>query len=203
MSIGGEAADQTVRMMLSGTEAAFRLGGSLLKNLLALTLALAKNHKTISGKVNMAKMLRQTRDIRQFQMTPGQYQQFKKIASKQKILFSAIRDADGRGRFVDVAIPMADLERANQIFGRIQYIPKADKVEQHREQPEREERVPKKESRSGRDWSATRETSTADRTSRMTSERPSVEQRLQGFQQQLAKDRAPAKTRTKIRQKSR
>ena len=47
MSIGGEAADQTVRMMLSGTEVALRLGGSLLKNLLALTLALARNHKTI------------------------------------------------------------------------------------------------------------------------------------------------------------
>ena len=201
MSIGGEAADQTVRMMLSGTEVALRLGGSLLKNLLALTLALAKNHKTISGKVNMAKMLRQTRDIRQFQMTPEQYQQFKRLASRQKILFSAIRDADGRGRFVDVAIPAADLERANRVFARIQFVPEPDRPE--RQQPEREERIPKKESRSGRDWSATRETSTADRTSRTTSERPSVEQRLQGFQQQLAKDRAPAKTRTKIRQKSR
>ena len=201
MSIGGEAADQMVRMMLSGTEVALRLGGSLLKNLLALTLALAKNHKTISGKVNMAKMLRQTRDIRQFQMTPEQYQQFKKIASKQKILFSTIWDADGRGRFVDVAIPMADLERANRVFSRIQFVPEQEKSE--RQQPEREERIPKKESRSGRDWSATRETSAADRTSRTTSERPSVESRLQGYQQQLAKDRAPAKTRTKIQQKTR
>ena len=201
MSIGGEAADQTVRMMLSGTEMALRLGGSLLKNLLALTLALAKNHKTISGKVNMAKMLRQTRDIRQFQMTLEQYQQFKKIAPRQKILFSAIRDTDGRGRFVDVAIPMADLERANHVFSRIQFVPEQEKSE--RQQPEREERSPKKESRSGHGWSATRETSAADRTSRTTSERPSVESRLQGYQQQLAKDRAPAKTRTKIRQKSR
>ena len=203
MSIGGEAADQTVRMMLSGTEVALRLGGSLLKNLLALTLALARNHKTISGKVNMAKMLRQTRDIRQFQMTPGQYQQFKKIAAKQKILFAAIRDADGRGRFVDVAIPMADLERANQVFARIQYVTERENTERQREQPEREERAPKKESRSGCDWSATRETSTVDRTSRTTSERPSVESRLQGYQQQIAKERAPAKTRTKIRQKTR
>lgn len=203
MSIGGEAADQTVRMMLSGTEVALRLGGSLLKNLLALTLALAKNHKTISGKVNMAKMLRQTRDIRQFQMTPEQYQQFKRVASKQKILFAAIRDADGRGRFVDVAIPMTDLERANHIFARIQYAPEHENTGKHREQAEQGERSPKKESRSGRDWSATRETSAADRTSRTTSERPSVESRLQDYQQQLAKDRAPAKTRTKIRQKTR
>ena len=151
----------------------------------------------------MAKMLRQTRDIRQFQMTPEQYQQFKRLASRQKILFSAIRDADGRGKFVDVAIPAADLERANRVFSRIQFVPERENTERQGEQPEREERAPKKESRSGRAWSATRETSTADRTSRTTSERPSVEQRLRGFQQQLAKDRAPAKTRTKIRQKTR
>ena len=49
---GGEAADQTVRMMLTGCEVAVRLSGSALKNTLALTMALARNHKTISGKVN-------------------------------------------------------------------------------------------------------------------------------------------------------
>ena len=38
---GGEAADQMVRMLLSGTEVVIRLSGSALKNLLALTLALA------------------------------------------------------------------------------------------------------------------------------------------------------------------
>ena len=52
---GGEAADQLVRMMLSGTEMSVRLGGSALKNLLALTMALAKNNKAISGKVNLQK----------------------------------------------------------------------------------------------------------------------------------------------------
>ena len=52
---GGEAADQMVRMMLSGTEVAVRLGGSALKNLLALTMALAHNRKTLTGKVNMGK----------------------------------------------------------------------------------------------------------------------------------------------------
>lgn len=39
---GGEAADQLVRMMLSGSEVAVRLSGSAIKNMLALTMALAK-----------------------------------------------------------------------------------------------------------------------------------------------------------------
>ena len=118
---GGEAADQMVRMMLSGGEVAVRLGGSALKNLLALTMALAKNNQTSSGKVNMTKMLRETRDLRLFPMTPEQYQQFQKHAKKQKILFSAIKDKDGKGKLIDVVMPVTELDRANLIFERIMY----------------------------------------------------------------------------------
>ena len=131
---GGEAADQMVRMMLSGGEVAVRLGGSALKNLLALTMALAKNNQTISGKVNMTKMLRETRDVRLFPMTPEQYQQFKKHAKKQKILFSAIKDKDGKGKLIDVVMPVTELDRANLIFERIMYQGPI------RQAPEREER---------------------------------------------------------------
>jgi hypothetical protein len=127
---GGEAADQLVRMMLSGSEVAVRLSGSALKNLLALTMALAKNHKTISGKVNMAKMLRETRDVRRFAMSPEQYQAFKKRAGKQKILFSAIRDTDGHGKVVDVIMPVTEIDRANLIFERIQYLGQPERAQQ-------------------------------------------------------------------------
>ena len=127
---GGEAADQLVRMMLSGSEVAVRLSGSALKNLLALTMALAKNHKTISGKVNMAKMLRETRDVRRFAMSPEQYQAFKKRAGKQKILFSAIRDTDGHGKVVDVIMPVTEIDRVNLIFERIQYLGQPERAQQ-------------------------------------------------------------------------
>lgn len=118
---GGEAADQMVRMMLSGTEVAVRLGGSAMKNLLALTMALARHEKALSGKVNMDKMLRETRDLRLFPMSPEQFKQFQKHAKRQKILFSAIKDRDGRGRVIDVVMPVTELDRANLIFERILY----------------------------------------------------------------------------------
>lgn len=127
---GGEAADQLVRMMLSGSEVAVRLSGSALKNMLALTLALAKNHKTISGKVNLVKMLKETRDVRRFAMSPEQYQAFKKKAGKQKILFSAIRDTDGHGKVVDVIMPVTEIDRANMIFERIQYLGRPEQAQQ-------------------------------------------------------------------------
>jgi len=118
---GGEAADQMVRMMLSGTEVAVRLSGSALKNLLALTMALASNRKTLSGKVNMGKMLKETRDLRRFPMTPQQYKQFQKLAKKHKLLFSVIKDKDDRGKLKDVILPVTELDRANAIFERILY----------------------------------------------------------------------------------
>ena len=99
---GGEAADQLVRMMLSGGEVIVRLSGSALKNALALSMALAKDHKTVSGKVNLVKMLRETRDVHRFAMSPEQYKEFRKRAKRQKILFSAVRDSDERGKVVDV-----------------------------------------------------------------------------------------------------
>lgn len=118
---GGEAADQMVRMLLSGTEVVIRLSGSALKNLLALTLALARNHKKLSGKVNLGKMLRETRDLRQFSMTPEQYKEFQHRARKQKLLFATVRDRDGRGKLIDVILPVTELDRANQIFQRMLY----------------------------------------------------------------------------------
>ena len=118
---GGEAADQMVRMMLSGTEVAVRLSGSALKNLLALTMALAHNRKTLTGKVNMGKMLRETRDLRRFPMTPQQYKQFKKLAKKHKLLYSVICGKDDSGKLMDVILPVTELDRANAIFERILY----------------------------------------------------------------------------------
>ncbi len=118
---GGEAADQLVRMMLAGSEVVIRLSGSAMKNVLALSLALAKSHKRISGKVNLGKMLRETRDLRQFPMTPEQYRQFQKLAKRQKLLYSSIHDRDGRGRIIDVILPVMELDRANQIFERMLY----------------------------------------------------------------------------------
>lgn len=137
---GGEAADQLVRMMLSGSEVAVRLGGSALKNVLALTMALAKNNKTISGKINLGKMLRETRDLRQFPMTPEQYRQFSKLAKKQKLLFSAIRDKDGTGKLIDVILPVTELDRANMIFERVGYLSPEPAAPQREQKPPREER---------------------------------------------------------------
>ena len=132
---GGEAADQLVRMMLSGSEEIIKLTGSLLKNLLAITIAAAKHNKKISGKVNLAKMLRETRDVRYFNMTPETYAKFKKAAKKQGLLFSAIKDKDDKGALVEVVLPVTELDRANLIFERLGYDQAAEMSAEREVQP--------------------------------------------------------------------
>ena len=275
---GGEAADQMVRMMLSGTEVMVRLSGSALKNLLALTMALASNRKVLSGKVNMGKMLRETRDLRRFPMTPEQYKQFQKLAKKHKLLFSVIKDKDDKGKVLDVILPVTELERANAIFERILYtlppeperrpakpLQRGHEVFRERQAPEREapeqapvrrqeqpkdkprERQPperkkpvlqpqeapvrppqpqrevsqrseeqgrqqapvtqrqvkeKNGSRSERDSHVIKISSSILKesgTTRGTSERPSIEARLQGYRGQGKKPSAPAKVKAKAK----
>ena len=275
---GGEAADQMVRMMLSGTEVMVRLSGSALKNMLALTMALASNRKTLSGKVNMGKMLRETRDLRRFPMTPEQYKQFQKLAKKHKLLFSVIKDKDDKGKVLDVILPVTELDRANAIFERILYtlppeperrpakpLQRGHEVFRERQAPEREapeqapvrrqeqpkdkprERQPperkkpvlqpqeapvrppqpqrevsqrseeqgrqqapvtqrqvkeKNGSRSERDSHVIKISSSILKESgamRGTSERPSIEARLQGYRAQAKKQSAPAKVKAKTK----
>lgn len=203
---GGEAADQMVRMMLSGGEVAVRLGGSALKNLLALTMALAQNRKALSGKVNMERMLRETRDLRLFPMSPEQYKQFQKHAKRQKILFSAIKDKDGKGRVIDVVMPVTELDRANLIFERILYQgPARQNTERKKGAPQREEHTPKKDSRSGRDSRGTRTSFSTSRESGGMSDRPSILGRLEGYRAWLddGKRSVPAKEKTKGKAKQR
>lgn len=198
---GGEAADQLVRMMLTGTEVAVRLSGSAAKNVLALSFALAKNHRRIFGKINLGKMLRETRDLRQFPMTPEQYHQFQKLAKRQMLLYSSIHDRDGRGKIIDVILPVTELDRANQIFERMLYqepsrhqerqgsqeAEKAAATRQERSvQEERQEGAqsrqespvaqqaqrPKKGFRSERDSHATKTSSSAPRESGSTGKTP-------------------------------
>ena len=218
---GGEAADQLVRMMLSGSEVAIRLSGSAAKNALALSMALAKQNKQLSGKVNMARMLRQTRDLRLFPMTPEQYKEFQRQARKQKLLFSDIKDKDDKGRLIDVVMPVTELDRANLIFERIRYTgqPERSDPAQEREKdrepernrnwdPEVQAEAPKKDTRSERGSHDTRSRSSTQRTSgsaRAENERPSIEERLSGFRAQLDEKRTgvPTVDRSKRRPKAR
>ena len=186
---GGEAADQMVRMMLSGGEVAVRLTGSAAKNLLAISLALAKSHRKVSGRMRMGKMLQQTRDLRTFPLTYEEYRTFKKGAREKKLLYAAIKDTRTLNGMVDVVMPPSEVERANLVFAQMMYRQPEAERQQAQEVPTKEKHpeAPKKDSRSGR---GSRDTSIsspthAESAARTTGERPSVEGRLKAYRAQL------------------
>ena len=203
MSEASEAAEQVVRMMMSGGEVAVRLGGSALKNGAALLLALAKNHKKVFGKINLSKMLGMTRDIRTFTMTPAQFRAFRTKARKMKILYSAVQDKHNRKSPVDVILPATELERANMVFEKIRFVPEQEhqqKQPSHGEQ-QREE---KNASRSELDFKDIRDnSSTRSVREKKMNERPSVEQKLKENKAVLENQRRQAPTRQRQRTKKR
>ena len=209
---GGEAADQMVRMILAGSEIVIRLTGSAAKNLLAISLALAKSHRKVSGRMRMGKMLQQTRDLRTFPMTQEEYRAFKKGAREKKLLYAAIkssRNPDGPNSMVDVVMPPSEVERANLVFAQMMYRQPEAERQQAQEVPPKEKQpeTPKKDSRSGR---GSRDTNISSRTraesiSRTTSdERPSIEERLKRYRAQLneQRQRVPTRQKTKSRKQA-
>jgi hypothetical protein len=200
MNVGeGDAAEKVVRMMLTGGEVAVRLTGSALKNGIALLLALYKDHKKVYGKTSFVRLLKQTRDIRTFTMTPAQFRQFQKYSIRYKLLYAAVQDRRRRDAPMDVILPATEIERANTVFERIRYAP------QEPDRPDsREDSVKKKELRSGRGSRDTRDSSsTRDSAPRTTSEKPSVEEKLKGFKAERKNVSAPARAMTKSKKKGR
>lgn len=197
MLSGGDAAETFVRMMLSGTEIAVRLSGSAAKNALAFIVAAAKNHKRISGKLSLPKLLKAGADPRAFTMTAKHYSQFKKHAKRYRVLYSAIKEKRDRNADVTVMVAGSHLEQANQTFRKIQFVPEGEA----RSEKARETRPPKKDSRSGRDSSDTRSKSNMRNSSgERKNDRPSVEQKLKDFKAKAAQS-VPTVQKTKLRGK--
>ena len=176
--------------MLTGTEITLRLTASAAKNLLALSVALAKQHKQISGKTRMKKILKDTRDIRVFPMTKAQYREFQKKAKSFRLLYATIRDRDGGGQ-IDLVLPTTELDRANLVFEKILYR-QEDRAsgKEPAEKSRGKEEPSKNVSRWPPDLTATRDGSVhseATLQSRtMSSERESVILRLEEYRKQLS-----------------
>lgn len=190
MTNSGDAAETVVRVMLTGTEITLRLTASAAKNLLALSVALAKQHKQISGKTQMKKILKDTRDIRVFPMTRAQYRAFQKKAKPFRLLYASIRDRDSGGQ-IDLVLPATELDRANLVFEKMLYR-QEDKAggKEPAEKSHGKEELSKNVSRWPPDLTATRADSVRSEATpqpkTMSSERESVILRLETYRKQLS-----------------
>ena len=195
MSISsGDPAEEVVRMMLSGAEVTLRLTASATKNLLAVSIALAKSRKKLCGKTNMKKMLKETRDLRAFHMSAEEFARFKKEAKNFKLLYAHIRDDRPDHNGVDVILPVTELGRANMLFEKIHY-------QQEQTAPPQEKEADRKNvSRSEPDLSDTKQKAPSKESAEPTrtmNKKPSVAKRLEQYRQQIKESQGPAKTKEK------
>lgn len=103
---------------------------------------------------------------------------------------------------IDLMLPIEEIGRANMAFERIGYVPQKES-----ESLRKEEQTPKKESRSRESSKDTRsKTNTRDRAGTMkTNEKPSVEEKLKGYQaqKQQAVQKQPVRSKSKTKGKMR
>ena len=201
----GDAAEEVVRLALSGADITLRLVASATKNLGAMVLALRKGHKKLSGKTNMHKMLKQTREIQAITMTPKQYKAFKKKSRKYKILYATVKDKTDKTKSVDVLMPVTELSRANRLFERIGIndSPSPSQPEKTKEKEEKSKNVHRSEPAS-RDTkskpASSRQNSTTPKAPQtMNNQKPSVEAKLEGYRQRQSAARGPTNTQRKRR----
>lgn len=119
MSEGSQAADQVTKEVAQLTVAAAKLAGAGLKNLAALALALAKNHKKLRGKTRLSRLLREGSELKVVPLPKDKMKEFCKEAKRYGILFSAIQEnEDGT---IDILVRAQDAAKINRVFERINY----------------------------------------------------------------------------------
>jgi hypothetical protein len=196
MANEGDAAEQVIRIALTGGDIALRLTGSLIKNVAAFLLAMRQNNKAVYGRKSVKKLLQNTRDLRVFPMTPEQFRMFQRRADRQKILYAGVGDRLRRPTTVDLLLPITEIERANVIFESIGF-----KQDKSAEAPEYAQDNDKKKgsplrsnSKNSRDKSTTQ-----SKNSSRTNEKPSVTAKLEVFDATLKQQAAKSKARPKAR----
>jgi hypothetical protein len=191
MAYESDAAEQVVRIMLSGGEVALRLTGSLVKNVAAFLLAMRQNNKVVYGRKSVKKLLQNTRDLRTIPMPKEQFRQFEKLAKPRKILYAGIGDKQRKSNVIDLVLPTSEIERANGIFAAIGFKPEKEA------EAVREDTVKKKEAPSPSNSKNFRDKSTSQNKNNTVNEKPSVTARLEEFDKAIKQQGVKPKSRMK------
>lgn len=200
MDVSGEVADLMVKESIQVTEASIKLLAAGGKHLAAFLWALAKDGKKLSGKTNMARLLREEKKLEVFRIKEDDLKEFRAYA-KKNVLFAVIKDKRATDGTVDLVTNVDFLPQVNLFLERRGYgIP-----EQEAEAPKKAEpRAPQGRSSPQRGNGSTASRTRPERPERTTrttdGEKPSVRTRLDACRTEAearAAARAPQQQRTR------
>ena len=118
MSYGSEAADQVVRMTLSGVEVAARITGKAAERLAALIYSIIKDNRRTRGKGRLNNMLKSGEELAIFTIKDRDMVKFAKEAKRYGILYCVLKDRKANDGVTDIMVRETDANKVNRMFER-------------------------------------------------------------------------------------
>lgn len=200
MDVSGEVADLMVKEGIQITEATVKLLAEAGKNLTALLWALARDDKKLVGKTGMKRLLREGKELKVFRIRESDLADFRAFA-KQNVLFSAIKDNRATDGMIDLVTNIDFVSQVNLFMERRGYaLPSQEAITGT---PKKAGPLAQPDSSSqqrGNGSTASRprpRKTTTSEAKAAESEKPSVRAALDGFSEELKKQKSTGKPRTR------
>ncbi len=120
MNPGTDAAETMFRLVLQGTEVMIKLTGSGAKNLAALLYRYAQGDKRLKGAINLNKLLKSGDELTIVRIDQKELPEFKTLARKYGVLFSAVRDTRTTDGMCDVFFKKKDYAKVEHVVGKME-----------------------------------------------------------------------------------
>lgn len=133
MDVSGDVADLMVKESIQLTEASIKLLAAGGTSLAALLWALAKEDKKLVGKAGMGRLLRESKELKVFQIKESDLAEFRAFA-KKNVLYSIVKDKRRTDGIVDLVTNVDFVSQVNLFMERRGY-----------GAPAREDTAPKKD----------------------------------------------------------
>ena len=197
MDVSGEVADLMVKESIQITEEAIKLLASGSKNLTAFLMALAKDNKKLSGKTNMARLLREEKELKVFHIKESDLADFQAFARKN-VLYAVIKDDRSENGMVDLITNVDYISQVNHFLESRGYTAPARTQEQNTQKKDGP-RVPRENSSTERGSGLLPSIPMTLVRTTPTSDKPSVKGRLEMLRnasESLKKEQAPQRRRS-------
>lgn len=119
MNPGSDAAETMFRLVLQGTEVIVRLTGTGAKNLAALLYRYAQGDKRLKGAINLNKLLKSGEELTIVRIDQKELPEFKTLARKYGVLFSAVRDTRAKDGMCDVFFKKKDFAKVEHVVDKM------------------------------------------------------------------------------------
>lgn len=159
MNASSDAAEQVVRLSLEGVEVAAKISGEATKELIVLLISALKQEQKTKGKARLTNMIKSGKELKVFQISNKELEQFVKEAKRYGVLYSVLRDKNNKdpNATIDIIARLDDASKIQRIQEKLQLATVKDKagivteIQKSKDEKETKERVKPEKTQGQRD----------------------------------------------------